>query len=62
MAVKPIALGTATKGLINGTRGLGNKRTSRACSNESIIKIGQNTEKSPGDMRRLTFTQTSVED
>ena len=26
----------------------------------SIIKIGQNTEKSPGDLRRLTVSQTPV--
>ena len=27
-----------------------------------IIEIGQNTEKSPGDLRLLTVTQTSVKD
>ena len=32
---------------------IGNKRTSRDHPNYSIIKIGQNIEKSPGDLRRL---------
>ena len=41
--------------------GLGNKRTIGDHSNVSIIKIGQNTEKSPGDLRRLFVTQTPVE-
>ena len=27
-----------------------------------IIEIGQNTEKSPGDLRRLVVTKTSVKD
>ena len=29
--------------------------------NYSIIKIGQNTKKNPGDMRKLAITQTPVE-
>ena len=28
--------------------------------NDSIIENGQNTEKSPGDLRRLSVTQTPV--
>ena len=43
-----------------GTGGLGNKRTGGDYPNDSIIKIGQNTEKSPGDLRRLAGTQTPV--
>ena len=35
-------------------------RTGRDYPNNSIIKIGQNTEKSPGDLRRLAVTQTLV--
>ena len=31
---------------------------SRDYPDNSIIKIGQNTEKSPGDLRRLAVTQT----
>ena len=42
------------------TGGLGNKRTSGDHPNKGIIKIGQNTEKSPGLFRRLAVTQTPV--
>ena len=44
-------LGTTTKGLALG----------RGSANYSIIKIDQNSVKSPGDLRSLTVTQTSVE-
>ena len=43
-----------------GTGGLGNKRTSGDHPNDSIIESGKNTEKSPGDLRRLAVTQTPV--
>ena len=43
------------------TRGLGNKETSGCHPNYSIVEIGQNTKKSPGVLRRLAVTQTSVE-
>ena len=43
-----------------GIGGLENKSTSRDRPNDSIIKIGQNTEKSPGDLKRLSITQTLV--
>ena len=43
-----------------GTRGLGNKRTSGYHLNCIIVQISQNTEKSPGDLMRLTVTQTSM--
>ena len=52
-------LGTVTQGLI---KGLGNKRASRDHPNNCIIVIGQHTEKSPGDLRRLVVTQTPVKD
>ena len=41
-----------------GTRtgGFGNKKTRENHPNYSIIKIGQNFEKSPGDLRRLEET------
>ena len=42
------------------TGGLGNKRTSGNHPNYSITEIGQITEKSPGDLRRLAITQTPV--
>ena len=38
------------------TRRLRNQRMGREPPNYSMIKIGQNTEESPGDLRRLTQT------
>ena len=56
-------LGTVTKELIQGLEDLEIRgRVSRVHSNHNIIEIGQNTEKSPGDLRRLAVTQTSVKD
>ena len=43
-----------------GNGGLENKRMAGDHPNYSIIKIGQNTEKSPGDLRRLAVTQIPV--
>ena len=43
-----------------GTGGLGNEKTTGHPPNYSIIKIGQNTEKSPGDLRRLAVNQTPL--
>ena len=43
------ALGRVSKGLI--------KRSSKEGTNYSIFEIGQNTEKSPGDLRRLSVIQ-----
>ena len=40
---------------------LGKKKTSEDHLNYNIIKIGQNTEKSPGDSMELAVTQTLVE-
>ena len=45
-----------------GFGGLGNERTSGSHLNYCIIEIGQNTEKSPGHLRRPAVTQTSVKD
>ena len=45
-----------------GPGGFENKRTSGDYSNYGTVEIGQNTEKSPGDLRRLAVTQTPVED
>ena len=44
------------------TGGLRNNGTNRDHPNYSIVQIGLNTEKSPGDLRRLAVTQTSVKD
>ena len=35
-----------------------NRKTSRDHSNYSFAEVRQNTEASPGDLRRLTVTQT----
>ena len=61
MKVIPIvigALGTILKKIGKRTGGLVNKKTIGDHTNYNIIKIGQNTEKSPGNLRRLAVTQT----
>ena len=55
-----VALGTVTKGLVQGLEDLEIYRTSGDRPNYSITKLGQNTEKSPGDLRRLAVIQTSI--
>ena len=42
--------------LSKGAGKVGNRRTNRDYPNYSIVEIGQNTEKYPGDMRRLAIT------
>ena len=54
------ALSTVAKRIGTGTGGLGNERASGVHPNYSIIKINQNTEKCPGDLRKLATTQTSL--
>ena len=51
------AFGTVTEGLLKGLEDLEFERRV-----ESIIENGQNTEKSPGDERRLAVTQSPVKD
>ena len=46
--------------IIKGTGGLGRRRTSGDHLNYNIIENGQNTETSPGDLRRLPVFQTPV--
>ncbi len=48
--------------IINGTGGLEGGKTNGDHLNCNIIVNGQNTEKSPGDLRRLAVTQTPVKD
>ena len=50
------ALGTIPKGLVNEVEDLEIRRQAET------IKIDQNTEKSPGDLRRLAFSQTPLTD
>ena len=54
------AFGTVTKGLLKGLEDLEVGRTSGDHPNYYIIENGQNTEKSPGGLRRLAVTQTPV--
>ncbi len=49
ISIETCALGKMPKGLVKGRENL----EIRDHPNYSIIKIGQNTEKSPGDLRRL---------
>ena len=65
VTIIPIVIGafvTVTKGLLRDYRRLGSWQTSGDHPNYHIIENGQNTEKSPGDLRRLTVTQTPVKD
>ena len=55
------ALGRITKSIGTGTERLGKKRTSRDHPNYSIVELGQNTKKSPENLRRLAVTQPPVE-
>ena len=50
----------STLRIIKWPGGLGSWRTSRDHPNDSIIEDSQNTDKSPGDLRRLAVTQTPV--
>ena len=61
--VRVIPLVFGILGIIpEGIGKLGNKRTSGDYSENSIVKIDQNTEKSPGDFNRLAVTHTLVDD
>ena len=46
--------------ITKGPGGLGNWRTGGDYPNDSIAEDGQNTETSPGDLRRLAVSQTPV--
>ena len=56
------AFGTVTKRLLKGIAGLGSWRPSGDHPNDSIIENGQNTKKSPVDLRGLAVTQIPVKD
>ena len=60
MKVTIVTIVIGASGIIKGTGGLGSWRPSEDHPNDSIIKNGQNIEKSPGDLRRLAVTQTPV--
>ncbi len=46
--------------ITKGTGGLGSLRTGGDHPNDSIIANGQNTEKSPGNLKKLAVAQTPV--
>ena len=54
------AHGTVTKGLLQITRGHGKNWPFGDHPNDSIIKIGQNTEESSGFLKRVAVTQNPV--
>ena len=57
VTVIPVVIGSL--GTVNkGTGGLENKRTSGDQPKYSIVEIHQNTEKSPGDWKKLAVFQT----
>ena len=63
MTVIPIivgALGTVPNRPGKESGRIGNRRTNRSHPNYTIVKIGQNNNKSPGDLSRLTVAQTPV--
>ena len=54
------AFGTVTKRLLKGLEDFKVGDRVETTQNNSIIENGQNTEKSPGDLRRLAVTQSPV--
>ena len=58
----PIVIGALRTRIDTRTEGLGNNETSVVYPNYSMIEIGQNTEKSPGDLGGLSVSQILVED
>ena len=54
------ASGFSHQRIIKGIGGLGGRRTRGDHPNYNIFDNGQNTEKSPRDLRRLAVTQTPV--
>ena len=56
------ALGIVPKGLEKKIGGIGNQRNNRGYSETALNRIGLNTEKSPGDLKRLAVTQTRGKD
>ena len=63
MTIIPLVIGdlrTVTKVLVKGLEDLEKNRTSGDHPNYGISEIGENTEKSHEDLRRLVITQTPV--
>ena len=65
MTMIPIVFGALVMVLKNfekGTGRVGNHSTNRDHLNYCMVEISQNTEKGPGDMRRIAVTQSPVKD
>ena len=65
VTVIPIVIGalvTFIRGLVQGQEDLEIRGRVVTMKNYSIVEIGQNTEKSPGDLRRFAITQTPMKD
>ena len=65
MTVIPIVIGalnTITKGLLPGQKDMEIRGQGGDHPNYCIIKIGQNTEKRPGNLRRIAVIRTPVKD
>ena len=63
LTIIPIVIGafdTITKGLLKGLEDLEAGGRVETLQKTGITENGQNTEKRPGDLRRLTVTQTPV--
>ena len=56
------AFGAVTKGLLKGLEDLEVGGRVETIQTTALFENGQNTEKSPGDLRRLAVTQSSVKD
>ena len=56
------AFGTVTKGLLKGLKDFEELAAEWDHPNYIIIEDGQNTEKNPGDLRRIAVTQSPVKD
>ena len=54
------AFGTVTKGLLKRVEDLEIGRRVETIQTTAFVENGQNTEKSPGDLRKLAVTQTLV--
>ena len=54
------AFGMVTKGLLKSPEDLEVDGRVETIQTTALLKTGQNTEKSPGDLRRLAVTQSPV--
>ena len=56
------ALGAVTKGLLKGLEDLEIRGREETIQTTALLRTAENTEKSPGDLRRLAVTQSPVKD